>query len=223
MNDPDVIKVFQSQVRYGNELIPVKASERVCGFKLDLVSLDGPKFKTDVSAAAVDAALRSLGHASGLVTANAFQAVIAHAGDWEHPNNPLNDAGLPKYVIGDPFVWAHLACLLSIAFPDFAASLHHGMQYVDSDNVRRMANEDIVSLLVHVAVKDVVNPGRSVSLALLTKLVLFSYRLPGMRQFADRNPDCFFPGVTYREVSDILKAFLKDAVTQVSAVDLLLA
>ena len=86
-----------------------------------------------------------------------------------------------------------------------------------------MANEDIVSLLVHVAVKDVVNPGRSVSLALLTKLILFSYRLPEMREFADQNPVCFFPGVTYREVSDILKEFLKTAVTRVSAVDLLLA
>lgn len=97
------------------------------------------------------------------------------------------------------------------------------MQALNSDIVRRMVNEDIVSLLVHVAVKDVVNPGRSVSLDLLTKLILFSYRLPEMRRFADPNADCFFPGVTYREVSDMLKAFLKDAVTQVSAVDLLLA
>ena len=228
MNDPDVQKMvlaaFRARVSFGDETtepVDPDINTDTLGFPLCGVVLDGTGFKTKMDHASLQAAVDG-SYATAGVMNQAFMGILSSAGSWEHENNPLKDPGM-KLGSGVSF---YLPCVLNAFSPvmcqqyvgfvgglagNTACVLDTDPQYVRGliSAVDHVVLDSIaVNLLVHVAVKNVVCPRRSVSVHLLTELGMFGRKVLGAHRLLGFS-DLFIQGVTYKTVHKFLEFILK--------------
>ena len=144
--------------------------------------------------------------------------ILNSAGSWEHENNPLKDPGMKL----DSGVYVYLPCVLNAFSPVMCQQFVNCMPgnpifVLDTDPRLRQGllagtehvvlDSIAVNLLVHVAVKNVVCPRRSVSVHLLTELEMFGRKVLGAHRLLTFS-DLLIQGVTYKTVHRCLGMIL---------------